>query len=322
MAVPTVTSVEPSAGSTRGGDVIRVHGTNFRLPDPVPATGPIQSDQQKTLSVQFEGVESEWAYAASSTLLLAKVPTWAGAYDISFPLQLDVRVANLDNAGVEIPGENATLADAYSIDRPSLAAETYLQRAIREVIRLFRRHVLENTHHTTSRDFSLTPALQETVRAEGPLVQLHGPRMPINRFDSINVEGYESDPLGGPSGMMRRRRPVTVNLEFGVSIWAKGDRQLNGLIQAVLLFHRDIKYLKVPVDPGDPSKGTRDYEFEMPWPGFPEADTAPNSSDLLTATTQSHVRGVHIDEDFGTIIERGWVITQNDGVPVLQIQSV
>jgi len=321
MAIPTVTSTSPNSGSTRGRNIIRIVGTNFRLPNAPAATGPIQSDQQKTVSVQFEGVESEWAYAASSNLILAKVPPWTGSYSVSFPVGVDVRVANLDDSGVEIPTENATLVDGYSQNRMSLAAEPYLQYVIRQVVKLFRIHVLENTHHTTSRDFSLTPTQQKTVRAEGPLVQLHGPRMPINRFYSSNREEPEDDPLGGVDGRMRREVPVTVDIQFGVSIWAKGDRHLKALTQALLLFHRDVIEVPVLVDPGDPSKGTKDYEFVMPWNGYPEANTDPNQSDLLSVTAQSHLRGVHIDENFGTIIERGWIITQNNGEPVLEVQT-
>lgn len=321
MAVPTITGVNPSSGSTRGQNVIRIEGTNFRLPDPPSPTGPILSEQQKTVSVKFENVESEWAYTANPNLILARVPIWNGPYDITFPAPLDVRVANLDNSEVEIPGENATLVNSYAIDRPSLAAESYLQRAVREVIRLFRRHVLPNTHHTTQRDYSLTPAQQETLRASGPLVQLMGPRLPLNRFYSLNQEDPEADPLGGVNGMMRRKPPVTCNIEFTVVAWANNPTHLQGLIQAILLFHRDIKFVKVAVDPSDPSKGTKDYEFEQPWDGYPDVNTDPTADDLIYARLMSVVRGVHIDEDFGTIIERGWIITQNGGDPTLQIMG-
>ena len=321
MAVPTITAVNPSSGSTRGQNVIRIEGTNFRLPDPPSPTGPVLADQQKTVSVKFEGVESEWAYSATPDLILARVPVWDGPYDITFPAPLDVRVANLDNAGVEIPTENATLIDGYAIDRPSLAAETYLQRTVREVIRIFRRHLLQNTHHTTARDFSLTPAQQETLRASGPLVQLMGPRLPLNRFYSLNREEPEADPLGGVDGMMRRKPPVTCNVEFRVALWANNVFHLEGLIQGCLLLHRDVKFVKVAVDPSDPTQGTKDYEFEMPWEGYPDVNTDPTADDLMYATLTSVVRGVHIDEDFGTIVERGWIITQNSGDPTLQIQT-
>jgi len=321
MAVPTVTGVNPASGSTRGKNVIRIEGTNFRLPDPPPLTGEVQSEQQKTVSVQFEGEESEWAYSASDSLILARVPTWNGPYDITFPAQLDVRVANLDNSGVEIPGENATLADAYSINRPSLQNESYLQRVVREVIRLFRRHVLENTHHTTSRDFSLSPATQETLRAEGPLVQLGGPSLVLNRFHTIERETVEEDPLGGVDGRMRRKPPVTVDMNFLTTVWANNIYHLEGLVQALLLFQRDIKLVKVPRDPTNPAAGTKDYEFRMSWDSYPDINSDPTTDDLMYAAATFFVRGVHIDEDIGTIVERGWIITQNNGDPVLQVQS-
>jgi len=320
MTVPTIVSVTPSSGYTVGQNVVRIAGTGFRLPNPPSLTGPIMADQQKTVSVKFQGVESEWAYSASATLILARVPTWTGAYDVTFPLALNVRVANLDDAGVEIPGENATRTNAYSINRPGLATESYLQRVIRETIVLFRRHILKNTHYTTSRDFTLTPAQQETLRAEGPLVQLTGPRLLLNRFDSLNREEPEADPLGGSSGMMRRKPPVTVDVEFTVALWANNPEHIHSLVQAYLLFHRDIKHVKVAVNPADLTQGTKDYEFDLAWSGYPGLNTDPTAEDLMYATAQSVIRGVHIDEDSGTIIERGWIVTQNNGEPVLQVQ--
>jgi len=322
MAVPTITSVTPSSGPTRGKNMVRIEGTNFRLPDPIPATGYIGTDQEKTVSVQFQGQESPWAYAATDELILARVPVYEGPYDVPFPAGLDVRVANLDASGVEIPVENVTLVDGYEVDRPSLAAESYLQRTVREVIRLFRRHVLQNTHHTTSRDFSLAPATQETIRAQGPLVQLGGPRLILNRFHSIEREEPEADPLGGVNGMMRRKPPVTVDVDFLVTAWANSVFHMEGLVQALLLFQRDIKLVKVPRDPTDPAAGTKDYEIRMAWDAYPEVNSDPTTDDLMYAATTFFVRGVHLDEDVGTIVERGWSITQNNGDPVLQIQSI
>jgi len=321
MAVPTITGVSPDSGSTRGQNMINIIGTNFNIPGPPPVSGPVQSEQPKTVSVQFEGVESEWAYCASDTRILARVPEWRGGYD-SFPLALDVRVANLDASGVEIPGENVTAADAYTINQKVLAEESYLQHVIRQLIELYRRHVTPNVHHTTSRDYSLNPTSQETLDLEGAVVGLHGPSMPINRFYALNREEPEDNPNEPPYGFTRKKPPVTVNLEFGVSVWVNNPYHLYGLCQSILMLHRDILFLRVDNDPKDPSKGYVEYELAMPWNGFPEADSAPNFSDLNSATAQCHVRGVNIDDVDGTIVERGWKVYQNDGLPVIEPESM
>jgi hypothetical protein len=321
MAIPTISGVNPASGSTRGGNVVRIAGTNFRLPPPPPVDGPVLSDQQKTVSVKFQGVESAWAYSASSSLILARVPEWSGPYDITFPAPLNVRVANLDDAGVEIVGENVTLPAAYAITRPDLVAESYLQRVVREIIALFRRHVIANTHYSTGRDFSLSPSLQETLRASGPLLQLVGPTLVLNRFYSLNQEDPESDPLGGITGMRRRKPPVTVDLVLTVVPWANNEGHLHALVQALMLFGRDIKFVRVAVDPLDLSKGTKDYEFEPEWDSFPEMNSDPTADDLVYSVSRCVVRGVHVDEDFGTIVERGWIITDNSGMPRLDFQA-
>ncbi|MEN6369231.1 MAG: hypothetical protein ABFD77_05985, partial [Thermotogota bacterium] len=292
-------------------------GTNFRLPNAVPATGPIHAPQQKTLSVKFQGYDSEWAYPASTSLILARVPEWRGAYDITFPAALDVRVANLDDSEVEIPGENATRADCYTISRPDCTAESHLERVLRELISLYRRHMMQNTHHTTQRDYSLTPALQETLRASGPLLRIHGPRVLLNRFYSLNKEEDEADALGGAKGRMRRKPEVTVDLSIGEAIWANNPFHLSALVQGLLLFHRDIKYVRVAVDPADPSKGEKAYEFEPEWGEFPNMDTEPSADDLVVSVSRCVVRGVQVDTDFGTIVERGWIVDDS----VLQAQT-
>lgn len=317
MAVPTVTTVDPSSGSTRGLNIVKIEGSGFRLPDPPDPVGEINEDQPKTVSVQFEGQESEWAYSASDSLILARVPQYRGPYDVSFPVSLDVRVANLDNSGAEIPGERATLTDGYDVERPSLVHASHLQRVLGAVIELFRRHVTENTHYTTSRDYSLTPALQKTMRASGPLVQLTGPRLVLNRFRSLNREDYEGV---GTDEWIRTKPPVTVDVQIGVNFWANQFQHLHGLVQAYLLFHRDIHAVRIDIDPADPSAGTRDYEFALPWTSYPDVDTEPSADDLISAVARSEVRGVQIDEDSATIVERGWDIVDNDGYPVVDSQ--
>ena len=315
MSIPTVTAVTPAAGPTRGRNIVRVAGSNFRLPPPPPPSGYVGGEQQRTVSVRFGGVACEWAYAASATLILARVPEWAGTYDVTFPLAVDVRVANLDDAGVEIPTENATKLNAYAYGQPDLARESYLQRVCRGVLRLFRRHVLKATHIVAKRDYDDDPSSEARAVEATPVVHLIGPTLPINRPYSVNREEPEDDP-SNPGGFLRRNVPVTVDLEFEVVIWARTSMQLLALQQAVLMLFRDVTHLVVARDPAQPSLGAVQYEFAMPWEGFPSIDAVPNQADLCSARSRCIVRGVHVDDEIGTIIERGWLVTSDPAVDV------
>jgi len=311
MAVPTITSIDPNTGLTRGDNIIKISGTNFRLPPPPPSTGYLGGDQQKTVSVKFEGQESAWAYSASATMILARVPEYRGPHDIAYPVSLDVRVANLDDSGLEIPGENVTEVDGYDVDRPSLAVESYFQRVIRALQHVFKRHVHPHVYVTVSRDAPSSALDDQRLVADAPALYLTGPRTPINRFDSINREEGEIDP-GDPTQYYRRRYPVTVDMDFVLEIVAKSSRQLYGLIQSTHLLFRDVTEVRVTDDPGDdpvnPTGTYKEYEILMPWEFPVDVNNTPNPSDLFTASAGVRIRGVHIDEEAGNIIERGWIV--------------
>lgn len=318
MAVPTFTSITPAAGKTQGGNVVAIAGTGFRVPV-VPATGYLGGDAQRTVKVEFQGVEAPWAEAATTSLIYCRVPEWVGAHS-GFPLDLDVRIANLDDSGVEIAGEAVTALDAYTIDRPDFTAECYMTRVVRELLRLLKRHLMSNVAITLGRDYDQDTTDWERLRASAPCLQLFGPLTPINRFYSINREDVQEDPLDSDA-YYRRNVPVTVDLDFDVQVWARTPMELQAISQAFLLLFRDIVEISVLRDPSQPSLGSVSYEIEIPWNGYPGHNLEPNFSDLFRFESRLLIRGVHLDDEAGTIIERGWRITANDGEPVIESES-
>jgi hypothetical protein len=311
MAVPTIATVDPTSGLTTGGNVVQITGTGFRLPPSPPATGPVGGVAQQTVSVMFEGTRAVWAEAASSTLLLTRVPRWDGAWDI-LPAALDVRVANLDDAGAEIAGENVTAGDAYTIGRPGLAAESFLQSVSGEVLKIFKRHLLENSFITTSRDFDNNPADLERAIAEAPVIYLMGPTTPVNRLFSANqVDAQEQ--VGDPLRYERQKPSVTTDVNFDIRVFAQGERHIIGLHQELMHLFDDVPYLTI---------GDYRYDFRMPFARFPVSVNVPNHSDLYSVRAGCSVIGVHIDRVSGTIVERGWTLEDNDGEPVVEIQSM
>ncbi len=320
MAVPTITATSPSTGPSTGTNIIRVDGSNFRLPDAPPVSGYCGGDAQVTVQITIGGVISDWAHAVADGVIYVRVPQWEGDYSISFPAALDVRVANLDDAGVEIPGENATLTDGYTITRPSLAAETYFQRIIGELISLCRRHLLPDVFLTASRDYDADPGTNlARLFATLPCVHLVGPSTTLNRFYSVNREDPEEDATD-PNVWTRKKEPVTVDIEFQLVGWAATIRQLTALGQATTIMFRDVKWIEILKDPSDPTLGTDRYELDIPFTGQPDYNTLPSTDDLRNFRASVIIRGVHIDPEAGMIVERGWDLYAGDGTPTIETE--
>ena len=320
MAVPTITGITPNSGLTRGDNIVRIAGSNFRLPPAVPATGFLGGDQQKTVSVQFDGQESLWAYSATDELILARVPEYRGPYAVTFPVEQTVRVANLDDDGNEIAGENVAELSAYSINRPGLVEESYFQRVVRSFMHVFKRHVIADVFVSASRDAANSHFDDTRRQAKSPALYLIGPRTLVNRFYSVNREDATENPLDS-NQWYRKRYPVTLDFEFDLLICATTERQLMALSQACILLFRDITEVRVP-DLSTETQPYKDYEIEMMWTFHPEIDAKPNRSDLFKARAGVVIRGVHVDDQDGTIIQSGWRITKNEGLPILDTQTI
>ena len=115
MAVPTLASVSPSAGPASGGDLVRLHGTSFA------GQVAIRFGSQPALVV---------AVREESGDSVADVRTPAVAASV-----VDVELQNLDAEGAPVPGELAVLSAAYQFLRSTVARESDLTRAVRQLLR-------------------------------------------------------------------------------------------------------------------------------------------------------------------------------------------
>lgn len=320
-APPTVSAVTPASGNTRGGNMVVITGTNFLLPAPPVAAGYLGGAAPRTVKVSFEGVEAPWAEAASATSIYATVPEWRGTTPQTWPLALDVRVANLNTNGSERTGEVATRVDGYALTRLELARECYLQRVVRELLRLLKRHVADNVGIALGRDYDDDTTDWARLRATAPCLTLAGPTSELNRFYSLNMEPDEEDPLDA-ARWLRRRPPVTVDLGFTVRGYAHAMEHLYAMGQALLLTFRDIVRLRVLRDPANEAAGFVEYEVEVAWEAHPGFTSAPSVDDLFYFDARLLIRGVHLDDESGTVIRRGWIVSTNAGEPTVDTQAL
>jgi hypothetical protein len=313
MAVPTISSVSPTTGLTRGINVVYINGTNFRLPPTVTTYDP--GDAQQTVKVTFGGVDATEAHAISAIKAMAIAPAWTGSATADNPGAVDVRIANLDDAGAEISGENATLASAYTYTRATLTAETTIQRVIRELIRVFRRRVHKNTHITmsSSYDDSVADDLDRIKRAELPLILIKGPDVTGNERLGKRAEDEIVDP--GDSDMyIRKHVPITVDLSFNVQFWAD-ERNVNAIFALTHNTRNMIRqggYLYIYTDPRDQSLGETGIDWIITDEQMGGFDLGPQFDGLRLATLSFDLIGVDVDDVGGTIVERGWNIYTDD----------
>lgn len=306
MTVPTISAITPAQGLSIGGNVIVITGTGFRVA-PEPPAGYLGGSEQITVSVKFQGVEADWAASASETEIYCRVPAFAAAPSL-LPLAADVRVANLDDNGDEIAGENVVEEEGYTYTRVELPEETYLQAVVREVILLLRRHVTPNVNPSASRDYDSDPTTVERLRANLPTVDVAGPKIVRSEgVRQIAKHGAEEDTEDSDM-FLRRRRPIMVDMEFDINGWCDSTRQAYSLADAFLKALRGFPYLSV---------NGNEYDMEIPWGQEPAMTTLPNYSDVQGFASQLVVKGVMLDAVGDTIVERGWRITDNDGEPEL-----
>ena len=195
--------------------LVVINGTNFRIPDPVPATGFVGGPEPVTLRVTIDGVPALRAYAMSTIQIAVLMPAYRGDPDVETLAASNVTIENLDNDGNPVGGETVTAADAFTYERPQLDGSTNFKRLVRELLRTFKRQVIPNTVLTTHTDYDDTTgdALNIVALAKLPGIVLTGPDLRKNTFYS---EHGGVQVQSGPRESDRKQAPRTVDLIFEV----------------------------------------------------------------------------------------------------------
>ena len=267
MTVPTLTSIDPVSGPTSGGDLVRLIGTDFAA----------------RVSVRFGDLPAV-VLAVRGDAAEVRTPAHSEG-------PIDVVLQNLDAAGVPIPGEEATLAGAYSFLRPRIAEESDLTRLVRTLLQELKRQVLANTSMTVSIDYDDTTAdgLNVVAISKLPSLVLSGPRVSEDRFFSTNVPDEHAV---GPD-IVRRRPPFTVDLAFTLTGASERTVELLNLMAAVASFLNRNRWVEMPRDPAEPDGDVVRWEMD------PDGDirTRLDGPDDVRAFTAGFVvRGFDLDE--------------------------
>ncbi len=286
MASPTFSFIQPAAGPSSGGDLVRVVGTHFGdrvrvLLGSTPAVVVLVREERGQRNIEI------------------RTPAHA-------PGLVSLELTNLDVGGTPIAGESLLVANAYRFERPTIAREADLTRVIRQLLREMKRQVVANVSTSVSVDYDDTADDQSVIAmAKLPSVVLTGPTLRQNRFYSANEPHY--DVVGTPTGLqaVRRRPPLTVDLAFGLTVASSRTAELFNLMGSVATFLNRNRWLELPRDPSALDRGSVRWELEAD--GDFRTQLA-SRDDLRVFTCGFVVRGFDVDEglplDRNPMVER------------------
>ena len=290
MTAPSLAGISPNVGPASGGGLVRITGADF-------------ADRVAVLFGDAPATVLNVHHDAGLDIADVRAPAHAQG-------RVDVTLQNLDPTGSPVPGEAATLPDAYRFLRSRLVGETDFIRLVRALLRELKRQVLSQVSMTVAVDYrdTETGELELITVAEIPSIVLSGPRISENRFYALN-EGRE-DVVPGPAGpeLARHRPPYTVDLAFTITAVSDHTVELLNLMAAVGTFLNRNRWVELPRDRTNPALGAVRWEMD------PDGDfrtSLDGPDDLRAFSCGLVIRGFDLDE--GQTRDRGKAV---DGVDV------
>jgi len=319
VAVPTITSVTPSTGSSQGGTLVTIVGTNF--PTPAVGTGIPTPNVYPSVRVTFGGVLAEVVLVASASEVVVRTPDYEGSVRAAagpsggptpysqFPA-VNVVLQNLNASGIPVTGETVTRVGGYQFLRRDLGpprARGVYKRAQDALLEWLRRNVCKTVslgRHSEYADgvedevrLATLPGIGVTIRAEDDpgWAQFTGGVEEIpDPTDATRVLVYD--------GM--RARQLRVTLLLG----GQGIDQCQELCEALEDAVERQGYLVLPADPDVVGSGSTAVD-RYPWFWVETPHVASRGADMDVGSGRAVllVRGLLIMSDEPR--ERDWTIT-------------
>lgn len=283
MAVPTLTAVTPGEGHTGGRTVVELTGTGFKLPNPPAPTGKTTAPPP-SMRVLFGGRPAMNIAVTSATQLYCQTP-------IHDPGLVDVVVQNIDDDGVLVPTEEATLVDAYTFARPDLSAHSELARALEAFIIEMRRQVSDNVDWAVHTDYASDT---QTIAYMGklPAIVLDDLDLPEDRSTSEDSYDVQID----DETFVERRAPIVVNALFTIMGMANDPPTLLTLIQVVRAFFKKNPKLTYDRDANDPTLGEVSYNMGADIDGRVVVAKQKDNTNLLFFTGSVRIESIWLED--------------------------
>jgi hypothetical protein len=300
MAIPTITSIQPTRGPASGQTLLTITGTGMRLPPQPPAGRPTMGGLRQTVEIRIGAQPAtrvlvrEDATNGGGTMATCLTP--AGT-----PGLADIRIQNLDDAGQPIVGEAVLLPSAFTYQRPVLSTESSLTRLVRTMLRALKAQVIENVNLTVHTDFDAAPenGFDLAAVARLPALVLAGPELRQSRAYSINQQPVRAL----RDGLALHRVPYTVDVGFTLIGMTDRTAELLNLMSLCTLFLHKNKHLVLARDPDAADSGHVAYEMDFAPGGQFQVRSQPSESNVRHFVGELVIRGFDIDEPHGIAIE-------------------
>jgi hypothetical protein len=278
----TVTSIEPAVGHSGGKTLVEIIGADFtQLPAP-PAAGRVPTPAP-TVRVLIGGKRATQVGLVSATQLYCMTPK--GDPDGG---PQDVVVQNLDEDGNVV--ETATLADAYTFQRPDLTQDSRAVTVLRYFIREVKRQVLANVNFSTHSDYDAATGdtLNIAYVQELPALVIGDFELPENRMASnaTPVE-YRLD----ADRFITKRPPTIVDMRFSLTGVTDGSMSILNLQEVVREFFKKNPFLEVPRGADEDDV----VQYELMWSPEGTVSVTHNGSDSKTRNVESFIGAVQIN---------------------------
>lgn len=288
MGVPTITTVTPNFGLSRGKKLVRIGGSNFQLAPPPPASGRAPTPNP-SVEVLFGTTPATDVRVLTSGLLDVLTPP-------GLPGATSITVRNIAQDGTPIPGESITVLDAYEYRRPDLTRrgnnESNLALLVRTLIGKLRAEVIDNVELTVHTDYPDEGMADVAFLAKLPGLVLAGPRLRTNRFQSTNQARTVIE-----NGIQVEKKPGrTVDVVFTVIGADELMQPELNLLQEVTMFFNENITLTLPLELGNPGAGTTALEMEIE-DDFGAVGGA-NNSNVRAFSGTVVIRGLDLDDEY------------------------
>lgn len=231
----TIEQIEPRVGLATGDELVTLRGE-------FPGQIEVWFGDRRA---EVEGGFVDTSRAPVSSVVQVRTPRSMP------PSVVDLTIRALDERGVAIAGAETRVPAVFRFVRVRLGVESDLTRLVRALLRELKRQVLENTSIAVSVEYPEDPdaVLARIAEAKLPSLVLSGPRLRQNREYSTNELGEEVVVgIAGPE-LRRRRPPLTVDLEFGVTIASNRAAEMLNLQSALARFVHANRWLVMLRDP-------------------------------------------------------------------------
>ena len=327
MAVPAISTITPAVGLPAGRGRVELTGTDFRFPVSPVGTGPTvgadeftQADWKRTVSVKINGREADDVIPISATQVWVITPPFRGLPS-ALPATVDLRLANLDDSGVEIPTESVTVIDGFEYKRQDLTADSDVAQVQRELLDRLARNIVENVAVNTGLDFSDTPILDLLSIADLPAIMLFGPD---EEEDEESDERNERlTPSAGGDDVFTNAAPWTTSLIWRILVLSDDKNEAQNLLSLIVLDFRKRPRLIVETFSGSGVEVELELFIDDTWVSSDDF-----GDEIHGYENSLRIRGLQIDETYG--VETGGVPVEGvvaplsddtDDVPTLQVQQ-